>query len=451
MRILWLNSGLLLPLDKGGKLRSWHLLRHLSRRHSVTYLSFADPSATEQDFHGMLAACDDLQTVTRRDAAKGSARFYLDAASHLAHRLPYAVARYRSAEYRRRLDALLAAQRWDALICDFLVPFVNMPSRVACPAVLFTHNVEAEIWRRHAETERRPFRRLLLRTQWRRMLRFEADTLRRFDTVLAVSDADRETFTRLYGSAAGAPMHVIPTGVDTAYYAPEPTINPDPFRLVFTGSMDWLPNEDAMLFFCREILPRLRLVEPRVSLSIVGRNPTAAVRRLAEADRAIEVTGRVDDVRPYVAKAALSIVPLRIGGGTRLKIYESMAMGRAVVSTRIGAEGLPLTPGVEIALADEPDAFAAQVLALLHDDSARSAMETAGRALVTDCYDWSAVAGVFEHAIHSAAEAAAARELRARPSAAGHRVEHGRVAAPEPLAADDAAAPASRMGRGVSS
>src|SRR5512140_3274834 len=186
MKILWLSSGLLLPLDKGGKLRSWHLLRHLASRHAVTYLGFSDPSNTPNDIKGMLEVCEDLHTVARHDSAKGSLGFYLGAARHVADPLPYAVAKYRSSEYRGRVGALLAGGRFDAVVCDFLVPAVNMPRRLPCPGVLFTHNVAAEIWRRHADTETRPLRRALLRAQWRRMLQFEADTLGRFEAVLAV-------------------------------------------------------------------------------------------------------------------------------------------------------------------------------------------------------------------------------------------------------------------------
>ena len=402
MHVLWLNAGLLLPLDKGGKLRTWHLMRHLAKRHQVTYLSFADPSASPADVAGMSGVCDRLETVPRREVRKGSPRFYLRASRFLVDPAPYAVAAYRSREYRARLNQLLEAHPFDALVCDFLVPAVNLPSRVPCPTVLFTHNVEAEIWRRHAETERRGWRRALLRSQWRRMLRFEERTLSRFDVVLAVSDADRETFGRLYGDRLRAPVRVIPTGVDARYFEATVSIPFDPYRLAFTGSMDWLPNEDAVLYFCQDILPRIRRVEPRVTLSIVGRNPTPAVRRLADALRGIEITGRVDDIRPHVGRASLSIVPLRIGGGTRLKIYEAMAMGRPVVSTSVGAEGLPLVPGRDLAVADDPGGFADAVLALLSDPAARRRMADAARRLVTERYDWSAVAGTLEDAIRAA-------------------------------------------------
>jgi glycosyltransferase involved in cell wall biosynthesis len=169
-------------------------------------------------------------------------------------------------------------------------------------------------------------------------------------------------------------------------------------HLVFTGSMDWLPNEDGMTYFCREILPRIRQAEPEATVAIVGRSPTPAVKKLAETP-GVEVTGRVDDVRPHIARGAVYIVPLRIGGGTRLKIFEAMSMGKAVVSTTVGAEGLPVTPGRDIVLADEPARFAHAVVHLIRDQQTRRGIEAAARRLVVEKYDWSAVAGDFETAL----------------------------------------------------
>ena len=397
MRLLWLNAGLLLPLDKGGKLRTWHLMRHLAARHDITYLSFEDASQTEADRVGMREVCSRLETVPRADAAKRTWRFYADAARYVVNPRPYAVAKYRSAAYRRRLEDLLRTSRFDAVICDFLPPVVNLPDRLPCPSLLFTHNVEAEIWRRHAETAGNPAARVLLAAQHRRMLRFERDALARFDRVLAVSEADARTFARLYPGALRAPVHVVQTGVDTAYFTPAP-LEPVRTHMVFTGSMDWLPNEDAMTYFCRDILPRIRQLEPDATLSIVGRAPTPAVRALA-AVPGVEVTGRVDDVRPHIARAAVYVVPLRIGGGTRLKIFEAMSMAKAVVSTAVGAEGLPVTNARDIDLADEPSRFAHAVVRLMRDAPARRAMEAAARQLVVEKYDWSAVALDFERAL----------------------------------------------------
>jgi glycosyltransferase involved in cell wall biosynthesis len=426
MNILWLNSGLLLPLDKGGKLRTWHLMRHLAMRHEITYLSYAEPAQSAADHDGMREVCAHLHTIPRTDPPKGTPRFYVDAARYLIDAAPYAVAKYRSAAFQSALQRLLQEGRFDALVCDFLPPVVNLPDRLPCPAILFTHNVEAEIWRRHAENAGNPLARTLLAQQWRRMLRFERAALSRFDLVLAVSDADRQTFDRLYPGTLRTPAHVVQTGVDTTYFTPtsgpaeagtdlegtgpagqhagsvrlQPDLHPEPRRahMVFTGSMDWLPNEDGMLYFVREILPLIRQEEPAATLAIVGRAPTPAVKRLGEGD-GIEVTGRVDDVRPHVGAGSVYIVPLRIGGGTRLKIFEAMAMAKAVVSTTVGAEGLPVTPGRDIVIADEPARFAREVVRLIRDGEARRRIETEARRLVVERYDWSAVAHDFEDAL----------------------------------------------------
>jgi sugar transferase (PEP-CTERM/EpsH1 system associated) len=406
MRILWLKSDLLLPLDKGGKLRTWHLMRHLARRHEISYLAFADPETPRSDVEGMKAVAARVETIERRDPAKGSFGFCADAARHVVDPLPYAVGKYRSAAFRRKLGRLFAERSFDLLVCDFLFPAVNLPERLPCPSVIFTHNVESEIWRRHVETKRGILSKLLYGAQHRRMLRYERQTLHRFDGVLAVSDADRETLALLYPDAIRQPVHVVPTGVDTEYFSPAPrdgqpatssSERPVP-SLIFTGSMDWLPNEDAMLYFCREILPLVRSEEPLAQLTIVGRAPTPTVKKLGE-QAGVVVTGRVDDVRPYMREASVYVVPLRIGGGTRLKIFEAMAMGKAVVSTTIGAEGLPVTDGTHVMLADDPRSFARAVVGLIRDAARRHQLEVAARTLVVEKYDWSAVAGELEIAL----------------------------------------------------
>jgi glycosyltransferase involved in cell wall biosynthesis len=244
-------------------------------------------------------------------------------------------------------------------------------------------------------------RRWLFGQQYRRMLAFEARTLARFDMVLAVSETDASTLERLYPRSLQRPAVTIATGVDTSYFTPAPGAVVRPHHLVFTGSMDWIPNEDAMAYFCRDILPRIRASVPDASLSIVGRSPTPAVARLAES-AGVEVTGRVNDVREHIAAGAVYVVPIRIGGGTRLKIFEAMAMGKAVVSTTIGAEGLPVTHGQDVMLADSADAFADAVVSLLQYPERRLPLEQRARDLVVRHYDWAAVAGQLEDALLAA-------------------------------------------------
>jgi glycosyltransferase involved in cell wall biosynthesis len=245
------------------------------------------------------------------------------------------------------------------------------------------------------------------------MLRFEGRTLGRFDRILAVSDADAATFRQRYAGELRAPIDVVATGVDTSFFTPTPETFLRPKHLAFVGSMDWMPNEDAVLFFCREILPRVRQVEPDVTLSIVGRAPTPAVRRLAAkagGEAGVEVTGTVDDVRQHLGPACATIVPLRVGGGTRLKIFEAMAAGKAVVSTTVGAEGLPTESGRHLLIADGAEAFAGAVLHVLRDPDLRRRLEREARALVTRHYDWAAAAAQLERSLIDAAAPADVRE-----------------------------------------
>jgi polysaccharide biosynthesis protein PslH len=251
--------------------------------------------------------------------------------------------------------------------------------------------VEHVIWQRLAGLERRPWRRALLELEWRKLRRFEARACRRAARTVAVSEADRDALAAL---APGSRVRAIPTGVDTAYFHANGT-PPRPASLVFSGSMDWYPNEDAVLHFVDAILPLLRRQVPELQVTVVGRKPGARFRQRAEAAQ-VRVTGTVPDVRPYVDEATVYIVPLRIGGGTRLKIFEALSMGKPVVSTTIGAEGLPLVDGQHFLRADEPAAFAAAVVSLLSDPARRSALGAAGRRLVEERFSWGHVAREFE-------------------------------------------------------
>jgi glycosyltransferase involved in cell wall biosynthesis len=223
------------------------------------------------------------------------------------------------------------------------------------------------------------------------MRRAERAACARADVTIAVSEADQHLLQQL---APTARCVAVPTGVDAAYFTPSgrPEI---PQRLVFTGSMDWHPNEDAILYFSEAILPRIRAEVPDVTVTVVGRTPGAHLRAVAER-AGIVVTGTVDDVRPYIDEASVYIVPLRAGGGTRLKIFEALAMAKAVVSTTVGAEGLALTPDQNVCIADEPHAFADAVIALVREPARRRALGQAGRQLVEDRYSWERVAGIFD-------------------------------------------------------
>jgi glycosyltransferase involved in cell wall biosynthesis len=276
-------------------------------------------------------------------------------------------------------------------VADFLFAAANVPLAGRVPVVLFEHNVEYQIWQRLSAIEPAWWRRGLFEIEWRKVRRRERVICERADLTIAVSDADRQ---RLAALAPRARVTSIPTGVDTDFFHPTNTWETAD-RLVFTGSMDWHPNEDAIAYFADSILPRIRREVPTVSLAVVGRRPSDRLKAIAKA-AGIYVTGTVDDVRPYIAEAAVYVVPLRAGGGTRLKIFEALAMRKAVVSTTVGAEGLGLTPDREFVAADDADSFAAAVVSLLWDPARRRALGCAGRALVESRYSWQHVAREFE-------------------------------------------------------
>jgi sugar transferase (PEP-CTERM/EpsH1 system associated) len=385
MRILWLKTDLLHPIDRGGRIRTYHTLRGLSGDHHVTYLTLEDRTAAPDALSRAREYAAEVVQVPFLPAARNSARFFAELGLTLGSSLPYALWKYRSKAYAQRLAQLTAENGYDVLVCDFLFPAVNVPMHPPVPAVLFQHNVEAEIWRRHAEVARAPWARAYMRLQWRRMQRYEREACRRFDMVIAVSDKDQHQIRSAYGVEHVA---TVPTGVDIEFFRPASQAARASDDIVFVGSMDWMPNEDGVLFFAREVWPGLRRERPSATFTIVGRNPPPAVRALAEQVPGVAVTGSVSDVRPYLERAALSVVPLRVGGGTRLKIYEALAMERPVVSTRIGAEGLPLVDGEHLTLADSAEELTRACLALLQDRGRAERMGRSGADFVRARYGW---------------------------------------------------------------
>ncbi|HKH91052.1 MAG TPA: glycosyltransferase [Gemmatimonadaceae bacterium] len=408
MHILWVKNELLHPLDKGGRIRTYEMLRRLRDHHRVTYVALDDGTLSAEQRERAPEYCDDLVIVPWRRAPLRGWRRGLAILRNVFSSLPFALSPYRSAAMTRVIrERTTGDDRADVVVCDFLVPALNVPEGLPCPVVLFQHNVEAMIWERRTRVASNPIMRLYMGEQWRRMRAVEREQCLRFDHVVAVSEEDAAVFRREYGVE-----HVssVPTGVDTDFFRPSGSVIQRLSSIVFTGSMDWMPNEDGMVWFVDEILPRIEQAVPEVTVTIVGRNPTARVKGLAEGRPRITVTGTVPDVRPFLESAAVVVVPLRIGGGTRIKIYEAMGMERAVVSTTIGAEGLDVADGEHIVLADDPAAFADAVIALLRAPDHAARIGQAAAAHVRAHFGWAAVAEQF------AERCSAAASHSARPS-----------------------------------
>ncbi len=406
LKILWIKTELLHPVDKGGKIRTYEMLKQLKQEHHVIYLALDDGMAS---LNGSEAArekaaeyCHELVTVPHHTRAKFSVGFYVELFQNLFSRLPYAVKKYESEGMRQEILRQIEINKPDVVVCDFLTPSVNVPERLGCATVLFQHNVEAMIWKRHYETQRNLLKRLYLYGQWRKMLAFERKECHRYDQVIAVSREDSEMMRQDYQLEQ---VTDVPTGVDTEFFRPQSNTEMEPVSLVFTGSMDWIPNVDAINWFCNDILPLVRAKVPNVKLTVVGRSPGRELLELAERDSSVVVTGRVDDVRPYMESAAAYIVPIRIGGGTRLKIYEAMAMEKPLVSTTVGAEGLPVADGEELLLADTAASFAEAVVRVLRDQPFAHQLAQRAANTVRERFGWNGVAAKFARNCQQACDA----------------------------------------------
>jgi polysaccharide biosynthesis protein PslH len=400
MRILWVKAGGIVPADTGGRIRSLNILKELARQHSVTVFTYYAEHFGDQHRSSEFKGFAELVAIPIALAPERTPRDYVRYARTLLSSVPHSMhviggesgGRLRyfdDATIRRRLNGMIAGGGFDALVCDFIYPAGLIDWSLPCPKTLFTHNVEADLWKQQFEAANHPVKRFLYWKEWRALSEAERGYARLADSVITVSEQNREYFSRYVHPER---VSTIATGVDIEAFRPSDAAASN--CIVFTGSMDWMPNQEGMLYFASEMLPHIRLAVPDADLWIVGRYPGREIQDLASPH--IHVTGRVEDVRPYLQKAPVYIVPLRHGSGTRLKIFEAMAMGKAVVSTTLGAEGLPVTHGKNILIADDPREFADAVVRILRDRQLAASLGRAARALVEEQFTWEAAASQFE-------------------------------------------------------
>ncbi|MGB7847445.1 MAG: glycosyltransferase [Candidatus Acidiferrum sp.] len=392
MRVLLAFPRPLLPADTGGKIRSLQIFTRLAKRHEIHAISYADPLHDQEGIAAMQRMFATYTSVAWKENAKYSPGFYFDVLANQLSNLPFFVEKCCRPEFAQAMKTISGRFRVDLLLCDFLhtaAAAVDLPLR---PRIVFQHNVEFLLRKRQWETESSPLRKWLFAREWKRTQTIEARVCRSFNRVIAVSDEDRRVFEKEFRIQN---VSTIPTGVDSEYFHPQ-EVEQKPGNLAFVGSMDWYPNEDGMLWFLRDVYPLIRKSVPSAACRIIGRNPSAAMSAAVASLAGVELTGRVSDVRPFLAEAEIVIVPLRVGGGTRIKIPEAMAMGKAVVSTTIGAEGLPFRDHRELRLADGPDEFAKAVIQLLLNSEQRKEIERAARECVTRENGWDSVVDRFD-------------------------------------------------------
>jgi len=402
MRILILTPQLPYPPQQGTAIRNYNVIARLAERHELDLLSFVQDGDDLTPDSPLFECCGRIETVTAPNRSLTQRLLSL-----VFSPLPDMALRLESEAYRRRLASLVQDGRYDVVQIEgiemapyglWLAGWSELESQQIRARLVFDdHNAEYLLQRRVFETDvRQPSRWLgaaYSLVQWRKLRSYESTVCRCMDAVVAVSEADAIALHQL---VPGLAPSVIPNGVDLEHYAAdvesvglrEPTV-------VFTGKMDFRPNVDAVLWFADEVLPLLgaRGIEPHVY--IVGQKPHERLQRLIGLTN-ITVTGWVDDPRPYIAEADVYVVPLRMGGGTRLKVLEAMAMGRAIVSTSLGCEGFPVTSGTELLIEDSAADFAQAVERLLSDAGERSALGARALRFVQASYGWDAIVPRFD-------------------------------------------------------
>jgi polysaccharide biosynthesis protein PslH len=387
MQILFVATNLPIPPDSGQSIRGLSIIRALaSSGHKLTFISFASKNRPS-NLNPLPSFCDGIELLDREMRNLTLQPNYGERLKSLLKLRCYSIERFRSALMRERIQAQLRQAKYDLIICDAVYGLVNIPE-TPVPILLNTHNVEYVILRRYARMEKNPVKKYYALAESKLMHLAERKACRQIAGAMVCSGLDREIFQQL---RPDLPVSVVPNVVDTDSIRPE---NPERIAenspvLLFQGVMDWYPNRDAVKFFTQRIFPAIRAEYPAVRFIVAGRNPPNDFVAGFRSAPNIEFTGTVPDMRPYLASATVIVVPLRLGGGTRIKILEACAAGKPVVSTSIGAEGLDLEPRTEIIVADDPADFARSVVSLLHEPAKCAALAKSGRAAVVERYSQS--------------------------------------------------------------
>jgi glycosyltransferase involved in cell wall biosynthesis len=390
MRVVILDGDVSYPPTSGKRLRTLNLMLQLAGRHRVTYLARSTSrdgqawAAREylQD-HGI-----DVRLVDDPLPAKSGLGFCARLAANLASPMPYSVASHQSRKMRDAVNQLAAHEPIDLWQCEWSGYLTTLRDQPIAKRLLVAHNVDSLIWRRYYEVERGALRRWYVRQQWRKFAAFERTVFHQAGRVVAVTEDDARLLKRQFGVEQ---VDVVDNGIDFQWCA-SARGDRQPNQYLFLGSLDWRPNQDAVRCLLDDIVPRVNQQLPGARLLIVGRNPPSWLIRRVRQTAQVDLHADVPDVRPYLAESSAMIVPLRIGGGSRLKILEALAAGLPVISTAIGAEGLKLVAGEHYWQADTVDELVAATINCLCQPASANAVAQAGRLVVQLQYDWATLA-----------------------------------------------------------
>jgi glycosyltransferase involved in cell wall biosynthesis len=414
LRVAVLDEELPYPLTSGKRIRTFNLLARLADRHRITLLCHrnADPGEMPAALAAFRKLGIETVVVPRAVPTKSGPGFYARLAGNLLSPLPYSVETHTSPELVAAVERFADENATDVWHCEW-TPYAQVLRKGLrgrlrrVPWVVMAHNVESVIWKRYTEAEENPMRRWYVRRQWEKFDRFERWAFAHATWTVAVSDADADRIRAEMGG--GEQTEVVDNGVDTAYFRPHRDVDRDPYRVAFVGSLDWRPNQDAASLLLDRIFPQVKAAEPRATLALVGRNPPEWMTDAAKRVPGVTVHANVPDVRPYLATCGMTVVPLRVGGGSRLKILESLATATPVVSTVVGAEGLRLEPGRHITVTIDETGIADALLGVMRDPDHAADQADEGRRLVLREYDWAPLAEKLNEVWTVAAEKRSAR------------------------------------------
>ena len=396
MRILYISSYYPLPTTNGARMRLWVLLRAMANAgHDVTLVSFAQPGETAGTEAQLGTVCVDYEIIPLALVRMADGGAYLRRLAAIFSPSPFLHSRFDSIEMRSCLERRLREETFDVVICDNVAAAVSLPN-TSVPVVVNSCDVAHVLLMRYVEQERNPAKKLYAWLEAIKARRFEAKTFGRAQYGMACSNEDANALHKI---CPGLEIFVIPNVVDINEY--DGTKGEEPDTVIFVGSMDSVPNRDAVSHFVRDILPLIQIEVPGVRFIAAGRNASPEFRASFSHVPAVQFTGTLPDIRPVIAKAAVSVVPLRIGSGTRIKILEGAAMGKAIVSTTLGAEGLDLEPDKEILIADDPRQFASCVTELLRNPERRKSLGEAARRRIAADYDLAALQRSIAFALES--------------------------------------------------
>jgi polysaccharide biosynthesis protein PslH len=394
LHVVIVDEELPYPPTSGKRIRTLNLTLRLAQRHRLTYLCHRNADPDEARHAAEFFADHGIETVVvdRAVPPRSGIGFYARLAANLLSPLPYSVTSHASLQLRDAIADFAAEHAVDLWHCEW-TPYADSLSDLSgARRLIMAHNVESLIWQRYAETETNPIKRWYIREQWRKYKHFERRATGEADQTVAVSDADAALLRREFDAQR---VTVVENGVDTAFFQPCGAVR-DANRILFLGSLDWRPNLDAVAQLLDRVLPAVRAAEPGVQLEIVGRNPPAWLRNKIAEVPGVELHANVADVRPHLARCGVMAVPLRIGGGSRLKILEALASGLPVVSTAIGAEGLHLEPGRHLTVVQGVDEMAESLVRAIRQPEEAREIAECGRRRVLERYDWDALADQLE-------------------------------------------------------